>query len=150
SLTMTSDSNDNKLVGFDSRNTSDKVLNEHQKQQVGYFEFLECDVKSIAELEFITLQAMNMDTVCISNRKAFVGKDAKMSWYSGMFGSRLCRFKTDSVMNGSGAQSEDVQIVFGTNNQLFDITSNLDHVGFSTRGKVLVKSIVKHTAKSLF
>ncbi|WP_134484732.1 SufB/SufD family protein [Candidatus Nitrosocosmicus franklandus] len=150
SLTMTSDSNDNKLVGFDSRNTSDKVLNEHQKQQVGYFEFLECDVKSIAELEFITLQAMNMDTVCISNRKAFVGKDAKMSWYSGMFGSRLCRFKTDSVMNGSGAQSEDVQIVFGTNNQLFDITSNLDHVGFSTRGKVLVKSIVKDTAKSLF
>lgn len=131
------------------KNTSDKV-DMNEKKQEGYFEFLECDIKPAAELEFITLQAMNLDTVCISNRKALVEKDAKMSWYSGMFGARLCRFKTDSVMNGSGAQSEDVQIVFGTNNQMFDISSNLDHVGFSTRGKVLVKSIVKDTAKSLF
>lgn len=131
------------------KNTSDKV-DMNEKKQEGYFEFLECDIKPAAELEFITLQAMNLDTVCISNRKALVEKDAKMSWYSGMFGARLCRFKTDSVMNGSGAQSEDVQIVFGTNNQIFDISSNLDHVGFSTRGKVLVKSIVKDTAKSLF
>jgi len=53
-------------------------------------------------------------------------------------------------MKGSGARAEDIEIVFGTNNQSFDISSNLDHVGFSTRGKVLVKSIVKDTAKSLF
>lgn len=115
-----------------------------------YFEYLECNIKPTAELEFITLQAMNSDSICVSNRKAFVEKDAKMSWYSGMFGGRLSRFKTDSVMKGSGAQSEDVQIVFGTNNQLFDISSNLDHSGFSTRGRVLVKSIVKDAAKSLF
>ena len=119
-------------------------------RQESYFEVLECIVKPTAELEFITLQSMNSDTVCVANRKAFVEKDAKMSWYSGMFGARLCRFKTDSVMKGSGARAEDVEIVFGTNNQSFDISSNLDHIGFSTRGKVLVKSIVKDTAKSLF
>ena len=119
-------------------------------RQESYFEVLECIVKPAAELEFITLQSMNSDTVCVVNRKAFVEKDAKMSWYSGMFGARLCRFKTDSVMKGSGARAEDVEIVFGTNNQSFDISSNLDHIGFSTRGKVLVKSIVKDAAKSLF
>ncbi|HKR74933.1 MAG TPA: SufD family Fe-S cluster assembly protein [Candidatus Nitrosocosmicus sp.] len=146
SLILTSNGN---KPGFDVHSTSDKI-DTKVKNQEGYFEFLECDIKPAAELEFITLQAMNLDTICISNRKAFVEKDAKMSWYSGMFGARLCRFKTDSIMNGSGAQSEDVQIVFGTNNQMFDISSNLDHVGFSTRGKVLVKSIVKDTAKSLF
>ena len=122
----------------------------NDKRQESYFEVLECIVKPAAELEFITLQSMNSDTVCVANRKAFVEKDAKMSWYSGMFGARLCRFKTDSVMKGSGAKAEDVEIVFGTNNQSFDISSNLDHIGFSTRGKVLVKSIVKDTAKSLF
>jgi len=121
-----------------------------EKRQECYFEVLECIVKPAAEFEFITLQAMNSDTVCVANRKAFVEKDAKMSWYSGMFGARLCRFKTDSVMKGSGARAEDVEIVFGTNNQSFDISSNLDHIGFSTKGKVLVKSIVKDAAKSLF
>jgi len=139
-----------------SHSHTSQINNESQgsdannNRQESYFEVLECIVKPTAELEFITLQSMNSDTVCVVNRKAFVEKDAKMSWYSGMFGARLCRFKTDSVMKGSGARAEDVEIVFGTNNQSFDITSNLDHIGFSTRGKVLVKSIVKDAAKSLF
>lgn len=128
---------------------NEPVDNKNKKQQC-YVEVLECGVMANAALEFITLQAMDTSTVCISNRKAFVEQDARMSWYSGMFGTRLCRFKTDSVMKGSGASSEDVEIVFGTENQLFDISSNLDHVGYSSRGKVLVKSIVKDASKSLF
>ena len=99
------------------------------KQQC-YFEVLECNVKPTSELEFITLQAMNLITVNVSNRKAFVEQDGKMSWYSGMFGASLCRFKTDSIMKGPGASSEDVEIVFGTEKQLFDVSSNFDHIGF--------------------
>lgn len=138
------------IKGVKKGSKEEDVNKKDKPPQECYFEYLECSLKPTAELEFITLQAMNSESICVSNRKAFVEQDAKMSWYSGMFGSLLSRFKTDSVMKGSGAQSEDVQIVFGTNNQLFDISSNLDHSGFSTRGKVLVKSIVKDAAKSLF
>src|SRR6188472_86988 len=148
STTFSSSSSSNPEVS--KTNNEVKGNDVGDNRQESYFEVLECIVKPAAELEFITLQSMNSDTVCVVNRKAFVEKDAKMSWYSGMFGARLCRFKTDSVMKGSGARAEDVEIVFGTNNQSFDISSNLDHIGFSTRGKVLVKSIVKDAAKSLF
>jgi Fe-S cluster assembly scaffold protein SufB len=120
------------------------------KTQQCYFEVLECGVKPTAELEFITLQAMDPSTINVSNRKAFVEQDGKMSWYSGMFGTSLCRYKTDSIMKGSGASSEDVEIVFGTEKQLFDISSNLDHAGYGTRGRVMVKSIMKDESKSLF
>ncbi len=120
------------------------------KTQQCYFEVLECGIKPASELEFITLQAMDLSTVNVSNRKAFVEQDGKMSWYSGMFGTNLCRYKTDSIMKGSGASSEDVEIVFGTEKQLFDISSNLDHAGYSTRGRVMVKSIMKDESKSLF
>jgi Fe-S cluster assembly scaffold protein SufB len=120
------------------------------KTQQCYFEVLECGVKPTAELEFITLQAMDPSTINVSNRKAFVEQDGKMSWYSGMFGTSLCRYKTDSIMKGSGAASEDVEIVFGTEKQLFDISSNLDHAGYGTRGRVMVKSIMKDESKSLF
>lgn len=129
---------------------SDKDNIDKSLRQQCYFEVLECDVKPTAQLEFITLQAMDLSTICISGRKAFVEQDGKMSWYSGMFGTKLCRFKTDSMMKGPGANSEDIEIIFGTDNQSFDISSNLDHAGYSTRGKVLVKSIVKDTSKSLF
>ena len=93
---------------------------------------------------------MATDTVNVSNRKAFVERDGKMSWYIGLFGSLLSRYKTDSVMKGSGASAEDVEIIFGANNQSFDVTSNLLHFGGHSRGRVLVKSVLKDTSKSLF
>jgi len=123
---------------------------EKDKAQQCYFEVLECGVKPTSDLEFITLQAMDPSTINVSNRKAFVEQDGKMSWYSGMFGTSLCRYKTDSMMKGPGASSEDVEIVFGTEKQLFDISSNLDHAGYGTRGRVMVKSIMKDESKSLF
>jgi FeS assembly protein SufD len=121
-----------------------------QDVQQGYFELVETHVNPNAHLELVTLQAMGHDTVNVSNRKAFVERDGKMSWYIGMFGSLLSRYKTDSIMKGPGASSEDVEIVFGIGNQSFDVTSNLVHRGPHTRGRVLVKSVLKDTSKSLF
>src|SRR5215207_9624918 len=100
--------------------------------------------------ELVTLQAMGHDTINVSNRKAFIERDGKMSWYLGMFGSLLSRYKTDGVMIGPGASSEDVEIVFGVGNQSFDVTSNLIHRAPHTRGRVLVKSVLKDHSKSLF
>jgi FeS assembly protein SufD len=121
-----------------------------QDVQQGHFELVETHVNPNAHLELVTLQAMGPDTINVSNRKAFVERDAKMSWYIGMFGSLLSRYKTDSVMKGPGASSEDVEIVFGAGNQSFDVTSNLIHRGAHTRGRVLVKSVLKDNSKSLF
>ncbi len=136
-------------VDSGEREWGENKTNENKKQQC-YFEVLECGVKPTSELEFITLQAMNLSTINVSTRKGFVEQDGKMSWYTGMFGTSLSRCKTDSIMKGPGASSEDVEIVFGTEKQLFDVSSNLDHIGFSTRGRVMVKSIMKDESKSLF
>jgi len=121
-----------------------------QDIQQGYFELVETYVNPNAHLELVTLQAMGTDTINVSNRKAFVERDAKMSWYIGMFGSLLTRYKTDSVMKGTGASAEDVEIIFGVGNQSFDVMSNLLHIGQHSRGRVLVKSVLKDTSKSLF
>lgn len=118
--------------------------------QQGYFELIETSVKPNAHLEAVTLQAMGTDTVCVSNRKAFVERDGKMSWYSGLFGSMLSRYRTDSIMKGAGASAEDIEIVFGVGNQSFDVTSNLIHNGQHSRGRAQVKSVLKDTSKSLF
>lgn len=121
-----------------------------QEIQQGYFELMETHVNPNAHLELVTLQAMSSDTINVSNRKAFVERDGKMSWYIGMFGSLLARYKTDSIMKEPGASSEDVEIIFGAGNQSFDVTSNLIHNGQHSRGRVLVKSVLKDTSKSLF
>jgi FeS assembly protein SufD len=118
--------------------------------QQAYFELIEPHVGANAHLEIVTLQAMSRNTINFSNRKAFVERDGKMSWYLGMFGAELSRYKVDSVMKGPGASAEDVEIIFGIGNQSFDVTSNLIHYGMNSRGRVLVKSVMKDTSKSLF
>jgi FeS assembly protein SufD len=118
--------------------------------QQAFFELVECHVHPNAHLEMVTLQAMSGDTVNFSNRKAFIDNDAKMSWYLGMFGTQLSRYKIDSIMKGPGSSGEDVEIIFGIGNQSFDVTSNLIHYGHNSRGRVLVKSVMKDTSKSLF
>ena len=124
---------------------------EENKFQQSLFELLECYVGSNAELEAVTLQAMNeKNSVNFSNRKAFIEKDGKMSWYMGLFGAQLSRYKIDSIMKGEGSTAEDVEIIFGNNDQSFDVTSNLIHSGPNTRGRVLSKSVMKDSSKSLF
>ena len=135
----------------DQNGILDQNQNHDQNSQQAYFELFETHVGANSHLEVVTLQAMGGDsTLNISNKKAFVERDAKMSWYIGMFGSQLSRCKTDSIMKGSGSSAEDVQIIFGIRNQSFDITSNLLHWGTNSRGRVLVKSVLKDSSKSLF
>lgn len=118
--------------------------------QQGSFELTECHVGSGSNLEMITLQALDSNSISFLNKKAWVERDGKMSWYHGLFGGNTSRCKVDSVMMGTGSSAEDVEIIFGNANQSFDITSNLDHIGRHSRGRVLVKSVLRDKSKSLF
>ncbi len=118
--------------------------------QQAYFELLETYLANNAELEMITLQAMGNESVHFSNRKAFLERDARIKWYLGAFGASLSRYKVDSVLRGEGASAEHIEIIFGNKNQAFDITANTIHVGPNSRGRVLAKSVLKDTAKSVF
>jgi FeS assembly protein SufD len=118
--------------------------------QQGVFELTECHVGSGSNLEMITLEALNSNDISFMNKRAWVERDAKMSWYHGFFGGRTSRCKVDSNMMGIGSSAEDVEIIFGNTSQSFDITSNLHHIGGHSRGRVLVKSVMRDKSKSLF
>ena len=120
------------------------------KVQQGVFELTECHLGNGSNLEMITLQALGSNSIAFLNKKAWVERDAKMSWYQGLFGAKTSRCKVDSIMKGPGSSGEDVEIIFGNDTQSFDITSNLNHVGSNSRGRVLVKSVMRDKSKSLF
>lgn len=119
-------------------------------KQQAYLELLNVIVNQNTELDMITLQAMDQSAVNFSTRKADIGRDGRMNWYLGLFGSLLSRYKIDNYLTGIGANATDTEVVFGNKNQSFDITSNLIHVAPSTTGRVLEKSVLKDTSKSLF
>lgn len=124
--------------------------NVNEKAQQTYFELLETYVGKNANLELVTLQTMSKANIHISNRKAFVERDGRINWYIGAFGSSLSRYKVDNILKGEGAYAEHSDIIFGNKNQAFDVTADLTHLAPTTKGRVLTKSVLKDTAKSLF
>jgi len=120
-----------------------------EKQQA-YLELFNTNVAPNAQLDVTTLQMMDQSTVNFCTRRTDLGQDAKVNWYSGLFGSILCRYQIEYNLNGSGASVNDSEVIFGNNEQSFDIQTNVNHEATATEGRVVEKSILKNKSKSLF
>ena len=118
--------------------------------QQAYLELLNTNIAANAQLDVTTLQMMDQHAVTFSTRHTDLAQDAKVNWYSGLFGSMLSRYKTEYFLNGSGASSNDSEVIFGNNEQSFDIQTNVIHESPSTEGRVVEKSILRNKSKSLF
>ena len=118
--------------------------------QQAYLELLNTNIAANAQLDITTLQMMDQHAVTFSTRHTDLAQDAKVNWYSGLFGSMLSRYKTEYFLNGSGASSNDSEVIFGNNEQSFDIQTNVIHESPSTEGRVVEKSILRNKSKSLF
>jgi Fe-S cluster assembly protein SufB len=118
--------------------------------QQAYLELLNTNVAANAELSLTTLQMMDQNSVNFSTRRTDLAQDATVNWYSGLFGSILSRYKIDYYLNGTGASSNESEVVFGNNDQHFDIQTNMNHQSPATEARVVEKSILKNRSKSLF
>ncbi len=120
-----------------------------EKQQA-YLELLNTNVAPNAQLDVTTLQMMDQSSVNFCTRRTDLGQDAKVNWYSGLFGSILSRYQIEYNLNGSGASANDSEVIFGNNEQSFDIQTDVNHEATSTEGRVVEKSILRNKSKSLF
>lgn len=118
--------------------------------QQAYLELLNTNLAANAQLDITTLQMMDQHAVTFTTRRTDLAKDSKVNWYSGLFGSMLSRYKIEYFLNGSGASSNDSEVVFGNNEQSFDIQTDVNHESPSTEGRVVEKSILRNKSKSLF
>jgi Fe-S cluster assembly protein SufB/Fe-S cluster assembly protein SufD len=119
-------------------------------KQQAYLELLTVDAHPNSNLQMTTFQAMDQSAVNFSTRNCTVHQDAKISWYLGLFGSMLSRYRTNYLLDGPGASAVDAEIIFGDNEQSFDLSANLIHRKPSTEGQVVQRSVLRNKSKSLF
>ena len=127
-----------------------ELYSSKSENQQAYLELLNTNVAANAELNITTLQMMDQSSVNFSTRRTDMAQDSKVNWYSGLFGSVLSRYKIDYYLNGTGATSNESEVVFGNNDQHFDIQTNMNHQSPSTEARVVEKSILRNRSKSLF
>ncbi len=101
-----------------------------------------------AKLSVAGLQELGPDSVAIQHRVALVGAGAELHWALAQLGGRLVRSRIDNRLEGDRSSVEQVEIVFGGDEQLFDLTSYTTHVGRDTTGNLLSKGALMDRART--
>jgi Fe-S cluster assembly scaffold protein SufB len=101
-----------------------------------------------ASLALASIQQMNGSQVVFQHRHARVGASASLHWALAQLGGRLVRSRVDNRLEGDRSSVEQVEIVFGGEQQLFDLTSYTRHIGRDTTGNLLSKGALLDRSRS--
>jgi Fe-S cluster assembly scaffold protein SufB len=101
-----------------------------------------------SELALASIQDVPVNTVAFQHRHASIGEGAKLHWALAQLGGRLVRSRVDNVLVGDRSSVEQVEIVFGSDDQLFDLTSYTRHVGRDTSGNLLSKGVLLDASRT--
>ncbi len=101
-----------------------------------------------SSLAMASIQDLCEHQVAFQHRHARIGEGASLHWALAQLGGRIVRSRVDNVLEGDRSSAEQVEIVFGTGEQLFDLTSYTRHVGRDTTGSLLAKGALLDRARS--
>jgi Fe-S cluster assembly scaffold protein SufB len=101
-----------------------------------------------ASLRMASIQEMGANQVIFQHRHATIGEGAALHWALAQLGGRLVRSRVDNRLEGDRSSVEQVEIVFGGEQQLFDLTSFTRHIGRDTTGNLLSKGALLDRSKS--
>jgi Fe-S cluster assembly scaffold protein SufB len=101
-----------------------------------------------ASLQVASLQELGGDTVAFQQRHATIGEGATLQWALAQLGGRLVRSRVENRLVGDRSSVEQVEIVFGAEEQLFDLTSFTTHIGRDTTGDLLSKAALLEKART--
>ena len=77
-----------------------------------------------------------------------IGEGATLQWALAQLGGRLVRSRVENRLVGDRSSVEQVEIVFGAEEQLFDLTSFTTHIGRDTTGDLLSKAALLEKART--
>jgi Fe-S cluster assembly scaffold protein SufB len=109
---------------------------------------LEVHLAKNAELRVASIQDLPQGTVAFQHRQAEIGEGASLHWALAQLGARLVRSRVDNRLAGDRSSVEQVEIVFGADDQLFDLTSFTRHIGRDTTGNLLSKAALLDATRS--
>jgi Fe-S cluster assembly scaffold protein SufB len=101
-----------------------------------------------SSLRVASLQELPSNVVAFQHRAARIGEGADLQWALAQLGGRLVRSRVDNRLDGDHSSVEQVEIVFGGEDQLFDLTSYTTHVGRDTTGNLLSKGALLDRSRS--
>ena len=109
---------------------------------------LEVSLGAHARLAVASIQDLPAGVTVFQHRDAVIGEGADLRWALAQLGGRIVRSRVDNRLDGDRSAVEQVEIVFGTDDQVVDLTSYTRHRGRDTTGNLLSKGVLMDKARS--
>jgi len=103
-----------------------------------------------AQVRLVTLQEWGRNVVEIGIIRAVLARDAALHSLLVGFGGKVVKTNVESILDGPGATSEMLGLVFGDSRQHFDLHTLQEHRAPHTQSDLLYKNAVKDRARSVF
>ncbi|TMD29670.1 MAG: SufD family Fe-S cluster assembly protein [Chloroflexi bacterium] len=101
-----------------------------------------------ADLAVASIQDLPTGVTAFQHRNAVLGERARLRWALAQLGARVLRSRVDNRLEGDRSSVEQVEIVFGSGEQVVDLTSYTRHVGRDTTGNLLSKGALMDRSRS--
>jgi Fe-S cluster assembly scaffold protein SufB len=108
----------------------------------------EAQVGAGSTLSFAGLQDFSMEQIAFQHRSSVLSRGATVRWALAQLGSRVVRSRIDNSLEGNGSSVEQAEIVFGSSDQVFDLTSYTRHTGRDTTGNLLSKGALADKSRA--
>ena len=105
---------------------------------------VELYVKDNGYLRYSTIENWSKNMLNLNTKKAIIGKNGKVDWVSGSFGSKISMLYPMSILNGESAKTEYTGISFAGKGQNLDTGFKVIHNSPNTSSVVNSKSISKN------
>jgi Fe-S cluster assembly protein SufB len=100
-----------------------------------------------ATLDVAAEQDLPAHAVGFVNRHARLGEATTLRWALAHVGGLLSKSRVDNRLVGRGSTVQQVEIGFGGDRQLFDLTSYTTHIGQDTTGDLLSKGVFQDRSR---
>lgn len=104
-----------------------------------------------AKVEYTALQTLGDAARSLNPRKAKVGRDASVVWYTGDLGGAKSRADQISFMDADGGHSEAFLLFFSSGDQHMDIGSNMLHTtGRNAHSNIVARGVLTDTSHIVY
>ena len=101
-------------------------------------------------MRYVTVQEHGPRTWSVTLQRAHLGRDASLRSSAVALGGDYARLRSESLLTGSGAESDLIAVYFGDHTQMLDFRTFQDHDAPHTRSNLLFKGAVEDEARSVY
>jgi Fe-S cluster assembly protein SufD len=102
------------------------------------------------QVRYLSTQEHGPRTWQVAVQRAHVGRDASLRSIAIALGGDYARLRTESLLTGTGAESDLLAVYYGGGSQMLDFRTLQDHAAPRTRSDLLFKGAVEDEARSVY